>query len=77
MEDKVFTDITEREKERIKSEDDLLEELKIYDLTVITDYIKKMGKKMLMLLINKAPNIYGKSSIDEFDGRLIEDTIPS
>lgn len=40
LEDKVLEDVTDREKDRIKVEDDILDELKIYDLRVISDYWK-------------------------------------
>lgn len=75
LEDKVLIDIKDREKERIRSEDDFLEELKIYDLTIITDYVKKMGKKILGLLVNKASSNYSKN-VDEFDYRLLDGRVP-
>ena len=40
LEDKILIDMIDREKERTKKENDFLDELKIYDLRVISDYWK-------------------------------------
>lgn len=51
LDDKVLLDLGEREKKRESEEDDILDELKIYDLRVIEDYVCKMAKKMLGLFV--------------------------
>ena len=40
LDDKILNDIIDRDKERVKKENDFLDELKIYDLRVIVDYWK-------------------------------------
>lgn len=92
LDDKLLNDLKEREKERSKQESDAYfncytpdslsadnqDEHKSNDLTVISDYLRKMGRKMLNLLINKEGNaVYRKTSADEFDSRLLDGRVPS
>jgi hypothetical protein len=73
LEDKILEDLLDREKERSNLEDDILDELKIYDLTVIRDFWRKYARKMLNVLVKKIDHKKG----EKYDERLIDCRIPS
>ena len=73
----MLNDLKDREKERVRTEDDYLDELRIYDLTIVADFWKKYCRKMLGLLVNKPASTSTKSSGDNYDEKLIESRIPS
>ena len=76
LEDKMLQDLKDREKERKVVEDDYLDELKIYDLTVVQEYWRKFTKKMLGLLVsNSSKAKYEKS--DGFDPTLVDSRAPT
>ena len=71
LDDKLLEDLKDREKQRVMIEDDVLDELKIYDLTVVADYWKKYVKKMLGILVTQDTNN------EKYDEKLIDGRIPS
>ncbi|CAI2386208.1 unnamed protein product [Moneuplotes crassus] len=66
--DRALGEFKDKEKERQSIEDDYLDELKIYDLSVIPEFWNESAKKMLLLLMANQE----EESKDDFDHSLIK-----
>ena len=69
--DKVLQDLKDKERDRQSQEDDFLDELRIYDLSVIPDFWNKYTRKMLNLLIDNEESKDAKSTTENFDPTFI------
>ncbi|CAI2386720.1 unnamed protein product [Moneuplotes crassus] len=75
--DRTIADLKDREKDRQNLENDYLDELRIYDLSVIPDFWKKYAKKMLLLLMEKEEEKVIEPSRSKFDKSLVKTKVPS